>query len=463
MTTKFTLKALTAAVTLALSGGAVAVDLDANPVVPVAFAQERVANATTPLTASALDVQHTLGFGVSQSQTRYIRYDLGNATIFGTLTAGALSIAANSSAPSVEVAQGGGPNSTFVIFQITANEATPASAGVDFCLASCGSGGIKVVNKASPATISYSLYETAAAAVSGGEAGRLASKTGSIATFPTGLVFSTTRNQTIVDVSATPIYTKFTGGGVPDGFKTTLLAAIGKVTVLPAMGVVQPTGSQVQLSNLLAAGTKLVVSGNMDSALTTPNKVFIGSSDCSGVSNANSGITALSAQITTNALELADQNVCFQTNGTTTIAEGSYTIALDVVAAPSSNTQDPASTGLGSFKRNGTTLRVPFMNSFKGQLPFVQVQNTSNGNAPFTVTCYGTAATVPGKTGLAVPALRTRAFGVVGGLGCPSTTTAVDLVFSVVPGSVNGMAVLQNQTSGDAGMTNTIGNTIGNE
>jgi opacity protein-like surface antigen len=109
---KFLLAATTVAALSAMSTSALAVvNLDTG-VGLTTYASELITNGTTSLNGAVLDVTHVLGFGVSDTQTRYVRYDLTNGVFASSVVPADLGIPG-----AVTVAQGGGAGQNFVIFQ----------------------------------------------------------------------------------------------------------------------------------------------------------------------------------------------------------------------------------------------------------------------------------------------------------------------------------------------------------
>lgn len=450
----FALKASVAAVALAFSGlASAAVDLDAGTGT-VAFASELVTNGTTALTADALDVAHTLGFGVSNTQTRYIRYDLTNATLNTAVTAADLVVAA----ATVAVAQGGAAGDAYVIFQITAAADYPATQAVAFGLSN-GAGtadGIKVTNKSSSATISYSLYESAADAVLGGATGRLSNKNGTLGTFSTGLAFTATTHSTTANVSS--LYKQFVANAsnTPDGFVATNTANIGDTT-FGVTGTVTPAGAAVVIGDLVAAGTKLVLTGADLSAASVGNRVYLSTDGaCAAVGTAGTSITATSAEFVIGAAAVAAKGICFEANTTTPIVVQNFTLAADVVPAAGTDTADRAATALGDFNRNGTILKVPFVGGKAGQGAWVQLTNTSANDAGYTTACYkSSGASVAGAAGTITAG---RSAQIYAGALCPTGNNSAVMTFAVPNGSVIGSFVRQNSTSGDMGLDGLVGN-----
>lgn len=245
---KFVLAAMAAAAAASFSGSALAVDLTATTPVPDTFASELVTAGTTAVKTTTVITD--LGFGVSEAQTRFIRYDFTNSKIgAGGITA------ANLNVPNATVvlSSGGAAGGTNVIFQITA-----LAGGVlqdDDVTLTLANGLVPTV--LGPIDATYRLYETAAAAVAG--SGQLAQDAGTIIVFASGVSLTATQTTTTVDVASSPTYTKFLPAN-PAGIPTATLAEIGKVS-LGTNASKTPAGAAVTLPDLLGAGTAITLTG----------------------------------------------------------------------------------------------------------------------------------------------------------------------------------------------------------
>lgn len=456
----FKLKASVLAVSLAMSGAAFAnitLDPDAGA---KTYASELVSNGIA-ISDDGLDLGHALGFGVSATQTRFLRYDLTNATFSGTVVPSDLLIAAPGA--TVAVSTGGAANGSFVIFQITASGDLPQSAAVALALGSGGANGIKVTNVASSATIQYRLYETATAAVAAGTP--LAAADGPLANFASGLALTPSTITTTADVTSSPApYAKFKTTGTHPGI-TNVLAKVGNVIYGPVIGVVNLAGVQISQPELVAAGTKLVVSGLDLSALSTiaTNKLFLDNGDeCATSSLESINKTSTTAEFVTNTTAfnvIPGRNVCFTANGTTPIAVQDFTVAASVVPATNTTTANIAAKALGAFDHDGTVLKVPFSQGTAGQTTFINLANMGSVDAPFTTRCFtgpGTGAPTAGvvATVLAGNTKKLKSTDLL----CAAGTNAVEFTLAVPSGTVVGTFVRQNNTTGDSGMSDVTGN-----
>ncbi len=426
----------------------------------VNYAKELVTPGATALAGGVVDVTATLGFGVSNGQTRFIRYDLTNAKFGAAVGVGDLGMA-NTTAT---ISQGGAAGSTFVIFQITATADIAQNVVVSFA---SGTPGLVIQSAGSPVQMAYSLYEDAPSAAAGGPGGRLNSNFAArtVAGLVTGLAFSTTMNTTTVDVAATPSYTQFTG--------PTSVAQIGTVSLDAAANVFVPNGGAVTYADLVAAGTSLVLKGDFSAAVTpstTSTGVFLGQdgAGCGVAGTAPTPATPVggAAIFVTNATPAAAKPLCFTVpaNNAVAIPAQTFTVEADITAAAGSTTADLAAIDAGKFIRNGLVLKAAFAEttSASGVSSSVTLNNTSALPAPYTVSCLvNSAGAKVGKPGT-VPAHSSSRLSVSGsnGLGCPAdgTLRGLEITFAVTPGSVVGSVTRQNTSTGQASFDSMTGN-----
>lgn len=465
---RFLVSATTAAVLSALSSGAfAAVNLN-DGTGAVNYANQLVVPASTALTGTGVNVTSTLGFGVSQLQQRFIRYDLTNAKFGGAgVVAGNLGVAPGAVSNTV-VSAGGAAGATYVIFEITAGAGgLDQTATVSFA---SGTPGLVIQSAGGPVQMSYSLYQDAASAAAGGAAGRLSYASATVAGLVSGLAFSAVPNTTTVDVSSVGgTYTHFLPG-LPA--TTTNIAQIGTVSIGAASGVLDPTtGVQVLYPAIVGAGTALVLKGDFGAASapsTTSSGVFLGvdGGNCGTPGTAPTPATpTTSASFTTGTTPAVAKPLCFTVTPTNSvkIPAQSFTVEADITAAAGSSATDLAPIDAGKFVRNGLVLKAAFAEttSASGVSRAVSLSNTSNNPAPYTVRCLvNSSAVVIGIPGT-VPALSSSRLSLgTPGLGCPTNGTlrGIEITFASVPGSVIGSVVSQNTSTGQAAFDGMTGN-----
>jgi hypothetical protein len=450
--------AVAAAATFSASALAGTVDLTLPSPVPDIYASELVTAGTTVLSGTA--VKTALGFGVSPTQTRFIRYDFTNSKIAGGLTAANLSVAGVAAAD-VVLSSGGGAGSSTVIYQITAGAAgSPVDGAV---LLTLGAAPVGLVPTAvAPVEATYRLYETAAAAVSG--AGHLAQDSGTIIQIATGVALSAKPNTNTANVNASPSYTKFLPALA--GLPTTTLAEIGKVS-LGTNGALKPDGAALALTDVLGAGTAVTLTGTDLTAATVGTGLSLigGGGGCvaGGAPIAGTSRTATSVSFVLPAIAaFTDSSLCYEVPAanTTPIAAQSFMADVAPGALAGVPTPDVPAVSAGTFNRNGLVLKAAFADTTTAAGVGMAAHMTNLGNvaAPYTVRCLLTTSSVAGTPGT-IPAGTARRESLTTGLGCPSNGTlrGLELTFAVPEGNVIGSIVRQNVSTGAASFDTMIG------
>lgn len=451
---KFVLAAVAVAAAASFSGSALAVDLTQATPVPDTFASELVTAGTTAVKTT--QVITDLGFGVSDTQTRFIRYDFTNAKIgAGGITAANLGLAG----AAIVVSSGGAAGGTNVIFQITAGGNIAQDADVTLTLAN----GL-VPTVLGPIDVTYRLYETAAAAVAG--AGQLAQDAGTIIVFSSGVSLTAKQTKTTVDVATSPTYTKFVAAApIP----TLVKAEIGKVS-LGTNAAKKPDGAPVALADILGAGSSLkLTGGDLTAAIPDapgPTGLTLNAGGCAAAATTlgtSRTATTVNFALPAVVVPIVDASLCFEVPAANATPIAAQTFSVDVVPGAIANvpTPDVPEVTAGSFVRNGLVLKSAFTETTTaaGISSAVHLTNTTGNPAPFTVNCVLNSGTVAGTPGT-LPARTAQRFSLSSGLGCPSTGTlrGIEIVFGTTPGSVIGSVVRQNTTTGQASFDNMVGN-----
>jgi len=202
-----------------------------------------------------------------------------------------------------------------------------------------------------------------------------------------------------------------------------------------------------------------MIAGPVYKVFASVDKVACASEDIAATS-----ATAAGAEFVFGAIPV-DHAICFTANTTTAIPAQTFKIGADLVPKAPATTEDEGKIDLGSFDRDGTTLRAAFAEvpagSYSGT---VNLMNPSTNDATFTTSCLTNAATngrVAGNGGT-VKAGQGARFGIgsAAGLNCPANTRGVELIFTVPQGSVIGSVVRQDSTTGQASADAMIGSSI---
>lgn len=329
-------------------------DIDANTGA-VTYAKEL--NYTSSGTAlSLVPIESKLGFGVSASQTRYIRVDLAGGTFASAWSTSADWPSNTTTAfAGTTLAAGGGAGDNFAIFQITANSGSGASASntLKFKLPAV----YATAGNAANVSVTYAMFETATASVANQASQRLYSKTGSPAVFSPALVWSLAPATSTALVSTQ--YRQFNTGAVA-------AKALGKVSYGVASSVFKANGTTaVTLADLVSAANVTVgssVVGGFGAAAATNGLYLDANNNCGTVVSAFTLDTAKTTASVSVGSTATTANVCYLVTGSTAIPASSLTAALDLTAlAAAPNLSSVAAQSLGTIQRDGTTLVAPFV------------------------------------------------------------------------------------------------------
>jgi len=375
---KFVFKATALAIGALVGGSAFAtITLSDTTADANTYATELVADGDA-LSDVNLAAKTKIGFGIAQTATRFVRFDLTNAKWNANIVAGNLdaeTAAAAALAPSVSVAQGGTTADNYVIFQVQANDASYQQDAV--WLLALDAIGVKVTSTGSAVGLTYAMYETAEKAVANVSSTKLAGYSENVAEFGAGLKFSVTPNDQTASVEQA--FKKFSTTATPAAVSATI-AYLGKV-VADVNTTKTAAGAAVLLSDLIDNGTKVKVTG--DFGAKAGNGVWLApTSACAAVTYAGvfaTGNTTL-ATITTDSNVLG-HHLCYEVNGTTAVPEQTPSVAYDLVADAASTTTDPAAKSAGKVLHDGTTLQAPFATIHPDYLSRVVLTSTYSVDA----------------------------------------------------------------------------------
>lgn len=372
-------KTLLALAVAAMSANAFAVvDFDAaTPAVPK-FASEIKFDATsgTALTnaANILDVQTKVGFSISANNQRYVRFDITGAEFDNAAILASDLTAASASFVSTVSSTG----KTFVIFEI---KDTTTAIAADDALTFAPRIKVKAGNTVN---LTYKLFETAVAAVANDAAQALYSKSNNIATFTPALAAKFAATSPLnIDVTAES--KKFVGAATT--------TTVGKLAISPT-GALWSTGVAAVMGDLVAAGSKVEISADMSAGkkdAADATKLDVTALQLNGVdastidaSKATFNLVAALGDVTTDPVTTVD--VDYTVDGTTSIAETTFTGKYLVTAAANSTAQDLPIGTLSELKKNGATAEVDLALKPGGAYNnFVRISNKSGLSGNFFI------------------------------------------------------------------------------
>lgn len=508
---KHSLKLLAAAVVLALpvsSFAALSTTLYANGSTATTdstatFASELM-GSTTPTAntitsaSSVLTASGKVGFGVSLNQTRYLLFKISNATFPVSTTSNLTFTSAAGAAASTAIA-GGAEGDNYIIYQITGTAPTGGSGSglVAADLFSLALSSLKVVDTNSPVKIKYSMYETAAAAVSGTDSGLLVSSSEiDLARFAPGFKVTSTPNTVYANVASSPKpYILFT---TATGISTTSAATLASLSL--SASAYNPVGATaLTLATYLNSTSKFTLKGGSDLSPFNATLNGAGSALYLDATSANCAATA-TATGTVPATIATDNTATFTLgaalltatgangiDGTTAADVASICATVPATGAATSKAIVPqvftlGTSGLvtssltvadvagGELKRNGVILRAPLVSDSGPSAASINLVNLAATDTKYNVRClYKGKAEKAGLQDQPLLAGQTkRLYSGTAGLGCPTyagtpatAASAVEITVEAAAGTVNAVMARENATTGDIGISDMIGNTNG--
>nr|WP_324257470.1 hypothetical protein [Cellvibrio fontiphilus] len=395
MVSKKLLSAAIAAAFLSTPAFAV-IDLDADTGA-VKFAKEAVVDAnedagflTVTSAANNLDVTTVIGTGVTEANQVYVRFDLANAKFTSQVVGGDL--VTSGSALSVNVQQGGAAGQSYVIFQITADVGGIDQADtLELALAGLA------VSTSAGVNVSYAAYDTPSSAVNQTAANRLASSTTAGAISVVNALTATFAAGDTATAEVSADFTEFLGSSTSEN--------LGTVTFAVDTTVLLPDSSTITaLTDVVDDASDLVLAGDLSFGDFFLNGCAIDSATGSLADGEDCVVTDFDINTT--------YTFSVEVDGDTTIVPGSYTATVDYVKLDTGlfNPMDYSGV-VGNIARNGTSVKVPFVNVNPSFNQRIIIVNRSNVAVPLTISdviadaeATGFALTTAGQATIMLPA-----------------------------------------------------------
>ena len=348
---------------LVMSGTAMAV-VDMNAAAnPVNFANEidvDTSGGTTLTSGGLLEATVELGFGMSAEAQRYARFDLSQDAQFDA--APNLTSAANITSSVAD----GGAGESYVIFQVTANEAVAASNSLTL-----GGSNVVAFNK-SNVTISYAQYETAGDAVA--QTSALENVSASYISWVQAMKVSAgTTTSDLIDVTQGSTY--FDGSTGDDDTDIGLIE-VGAANQTAAGGNIYWTdGALLASGDLLAANSVLTVSGDFSAAAANGVTLSIGGgTDPETLNGSEATFLVPAANLTT----AGNFTINYQVTGTDPIAQGPITASISYDTEANAVISDQDLGTLTVLEKNGDSkvvLNIPRPDGMDAA--FIRITNAS--------------------------------------------------------------------------------------
>lgn len=321
--------------------------------------------------AGAQDLKSTLGFSVNAGAVRFVRLDLSNGAKF--TAAPDLRVTDGTETATGSLSQGGAGES-FAIYEFTAPTTTGFTGFSPSDSVEVDMKNVDVVSQ-SDVTATYRLYETGTAATNPSTSSALASASQVAYRFSKALQTTVNdANEKTIDVATNS--TKFVGNSTQTN--------IANVTV--GVGTALWDDSQVAtLADLVAAGTKLVVTGDFSAVALLngnpdPAQVTL---DVDGAGTATpvaaNTLTSSQAEFIIDTTALTTGTVSMTVTGNDEIVDGPYNGVYDVVAAADSSVADVTLGELSKLQKNGSTATANMMLNPNGVFKnWIRISNNSS-------------------------------------------------------------------------------------
>jgi len=407
-----------------------------------------------------IDVAMTTGFvgSVTGNDDYFVRVNLTNAayatiaeamTITPIRTGGSLN-------GTVSLFSGGAVGSSSAIYRFDITGALTATATLNTAFTDLATNG-------NPA-VQMSIFETLTEA-NNAAGSPIVSASKTLVNFSPGLKRTVTpKNQTVEVASA---FKKYLAGSV-----TTTVAQLGSTVHAVNAGLVDGgDGVTAVLTDLYtAASTVATVTGDLSNGVWWMDAGACASSAAIATGDKLVLNAAKTSGTTTGTVLDAKKNLCNIADGTTTIPEDSYSLAINYTAgtiATTAGATDVTGLNLGTVSRNGTTQQINYLTTFASYNQRVYITNRGSTDATYAFTFQtedgttATAGTAATGTSKAASVLALKAADIVTLAG--KTRTAATLAIVGAPGN---FGISTQQVNLSNGATDTVvykgGATTGN-
>jgi hypothetical protein len=355
------IRLLTFAITAAVSGQALSFDLDNPSSQSIEYASEtEVPLGGAPSTVTET-VSGAMGFGITDSASRFLRYDLPGTTF---LELPGLAIPGQSGSQIVWVS--GGVDTDFVIFEVVADDTTSISP-TDIATLSFGPASPNLALDGEAVLATFGNYFTAPGALNQDPTDLLATSSGTLFAFVPGTdvaATTATTGTTPLEIDVTAFKTRFVGGGTRSAIGAFYVAEVpGDQFLLDGITDMTVAASRTSASKLRVSGDFSATADSLTGEYL-PGRVFLSNDAC-----ATSFLDAESVTADEAVLPLGNTpygtidpdpslssgpDVCIEVNGVDIIPEADYSADYEPVSAAGFDVPGK-NIFLGSLRKNGAS------------------------------------------------------------------------------------------------------------
>lgn len=331
------------------------------------------------------DVTAQIGFTIAQGTSKYVRISLTNA-LFGTALESASLIGPGTF--QAQLAQGGGVDQGFVIYEVTNPNADIALTD-EVTLNLTGPAVLESL-AGSPATVTFEVYESAADAVNQITSNRLVVDSYQFLTYDSANNGEFVSATGAVQADVAEDFRKFVAGEGVDATLTT--ATLGLIDAENALvpGSINPAGIAVTTADIFSINQGLRITGDFSSGIWDyavgaydPDGNIAVDPDCTGNTSAFDLISTDSILVLSNFnVTAAPISLCHTVDGTTDVIQKNVTPPIQVELV--SDNLGPLD--LATVTYNSTTIILPYVTTFDGYNQRLYIVNKGTTDAAYSST-----------------------------------------------------------------------------
>ena len=320
------------------------------------------------------DIQGTASFGATGATTRYIRFDLTNATFNGNPASFKQKSKADDSVLVTGVLENGGDGESYAIYKQVSAENITAGQQWDLVVGT----GYKV-DPTATVTVTYAQYETATNAAN--QTSALVSKSKDMIKFVAGADYTAIIEASPVVATVASNFQTFNNAAnistATNASGKTALAFLDLGDVISATPPLKLDGSASAKEDYITQAQTITVTGDVSLGVFTSETAAACDGTGAIACTANTAKTACTITATD-----ADNDayICLNTSGLTAgqaISKGAYTLSYE---------DEAVSGALGSIAYDTLTVEVPYITTYEGYNQRIFLDNRGTTAAGYTTT-----------------------------------------------------------------------------
>jgi hypothetical protein len=361
------------------SANAAPIDLDDSDTALV-YASETIADGGDIATNAALDLTFATGLNLPASTTFYVRVEISNAVLVGTLATpdtGLINIANNTAADTVALEGGGVAGDDYLVYSY---EGTGNIDETDNFTLSMGTNGLglTVTDTSMPVTFTYKLYQAADSldALNGSGSSEVTSTTLAGISFATGQDVAGSFAATNLTALVSSQFTEF-ADGVDALTANDTITAIGKIAyAVDATKLAASDSAAVDIADVYTASSVSTLTGDFSFGTWT----FNSADDCTGTSEAVT-IDEDKAVAYSALADFTTQYLCVDVSG---LADDAVIPKVTTAYSVSLDDNEGVTGSLGTIAYDTTAIKIPFITTNENSNMKFYIVNSGGTAASFT-------------------------------------------------------------------------------